>query len=54
MRRKYSLVFATAFALLPAGSTVAQVAESGYSLPLSLALKAVTTLSFSHGTALHP
>lgn len=43
MRHSFSLAVATAFAILPLASASAQVAESGYSLPLALALKAATT-----------
>jgi uncharacterized protein GlcG (DUF336 family) len=43
MRHSLSLAFATALATLPLGSAVAQVAETGCSLPLTLALKATTT-----------
>ena len=42
MRHKYSLAVVTAFAVFPLGSAMAQVAQSGYSLPLALALKAAT------------
>jgi len=42
MRHKFSLVLVAAFAALPLGSATAQVAESGYSLPLALAVKAAT------------
>ena len=42
MRHKFSSALAAAFAVLPLGSTVAQIGESGYSLPLALALKAAT------------
>ena len=42
MRRKFSLAVVTAFAVLPLGSAIAQVGQSGYSLPLALALKAAT------------
>jgi uncharacterized protein GlcG (DUF336 family) len=42
MRRKFSLAVVTALAVLPLGSATAQVGESGYSLPLALALKAAT------------
>ena len=42
MRPKFTLAFAAAFALFPLGSAIAQVAESGYSLPLALAVKAAT------------
>ena len=42
MRHKFSLAFVAAFAVLPLESAIAQVGESGYSLPLSLAVKAAT------------
>ncbi|MFY9958230.1 GlcG/HbpS family heme-binding protein [Bradyrhizobium sp.] len=43
MRHKFTLAaFVAAFAVLPLGSAVAQVGESGYSLPLALAVKAAT------------
>jgi uncharacterized protein GlcG (DUF336 family) len=42
MRHKFSLAFAATFAVFPLGSAIAQVGESGYSLPLALALKAAT------------
>ena len=42
MRRKFSLVFVAAFAAFALGSAIAQVGESGYSLPLALAVKAAT------------
>ena len=42
MRHKFSLAFAAAFAVFPLGSAIAQVGESGYSLPLALAVKAAT------------
>src|ERR1700758_3412180 len=43
MRHKLlSLAFVAAFAVFPLASAVAQVGESGYSLPLALALKAAT------------
>jgi uncharacterized protein GlcG (DUF336 family) len=42
MRHQFSLALAAAFATLPLGSAVTQVAEGGYSLPLTLALKAAT------------
>jgi uncharacterized protein GlcG (DUF336 family) len=42
MRSKFSLALAATFAVLPLGSAMAQVAESGYALPLTLALKAAT------------
>jgi uncharacterized protein GlcG (DUF336 family) len=43
MRHKFPLAFMAAFAALPLGSAVAQVNQSGYSLPLALAMKAATT-----------
>ena len=42
MRYKYSLALVATFAALPLGSAMAQVGESGYSLPLTVALKAAT------------
>src|SRR4029077_314221 len=42
MRRKLSLAFVAAFAVLPPGSVIAQVGGSGYSLTLALAMKAAT------------
>src|SRR5712672_4730255 len=42
MRYKFSLALMAAFAL-PLGSAIAQVNQSGYSLPLALAIKAATT-----------
>ena len=42
MRHKLSLAFMAAFAVFPLGSVVAQVGQSGYSLPLALAVKAAT------------
>jgi uncharacterized protein GlcG (DUF336 family) len=42
MRHKFSLAFAAAFAVFPLGSAIAQVGQSGYSLPLALAVKAAT------------
>jgi uncharacterized protein GlcG (DUF336 family) len=42
MRYKYSLALVATFTALPLGSAMAQVAESGYSLPLTLALKAAS------------
>src|SRR5229473_3728618 len=42
MRHKLSLAFVAAFAVFPLGSAIAQVGESGYSLPLALAVKAAT------------
>src|SRR5580704_11708445 len=40
MRLKFSLALMGAFALFPLGAAFAQVGESGYSLPLALAMKA--------------
>jgi uncharacterized protein GlcG (DUF336 family) len=42
MRLKFSLAFVAASAVLPLGSALAQVGQSGYSLPLALAVKAAT------------
>jgi uncharacterized protein GlcG (DUF336 family) len=42
MRHKSSLALAAALAVLPLGSAIAQVNQSGYSLPLALAMKAAT------------
>jgi uncharacterized protein GlcG (DUF336 family) len=42
MRHKFFLAFVAAFAVFPLGGAIAQVAESGYSLPLALAVKAAT------------
>src|SRR6267143_3453735 len=42
MRHKLSLALVAAFAVLPLGSAIAQVGQSGYSLPLALAVKAAT------------
>lgn len=42
MRHKLSLAFVAAFAVFPLGSAIAQVAESGYFLPLALSAKAAT------------
>jgi len=49
MLRRYRLAFVAAFTAFPLGSAMAQVGESGYSLPLSLALKASTTAIASCG-----
>jgi uncharacterized protein GlcG (DUF336 family) len=46
--------FALAVATLPLGSAVAQVAESGYSLPLTLAQKAATSVIASCGSNGYP
>jgi uncharacterized protein GlcG (DUF336 family) len=43
MPYRFSLIFAAAFTMLPLSNASAQVAESDYSLPLTLALKAATT-----------
>src|SRR6476660_1748572 len=42
MRHKFSAAFVAAFAVFPLGSATAQIGESGYSLPLALAMKAAT------------
>ena len=42
MRHKLSLDFMATLAVLPLGSAIAQVGQSGYSLPLALAVKAAT------------
>jgi uncharacterized protein GlcG (DUF336 family) len=42
MRHKLSAAFVAAFAVFPLGSAIAQVGQSGYSLPLALAMKAAT------------
>ena len=42
MRHKFPLAFVVASAAFPLGSAIAQVGESGYSLPLALAMKAAT------------
>ena len=42
MRHKFSLALVAAFAVFPLGSAIAQVGQSGYSLPLALAVKAAT------------
>ena len=42
MRYKFSLALMAAFAAFPLGSAIAQVGESGYSLPLAVAVKAAT------------
>jgi uncharacterized protein GlcG (DUF336 family) len=42
MRYKFSLALVAAFAAFPLGSAIAQVNQSGYSLPLALAMKAAT------------
>jgi uncharacterized protein GlcG (DUF336 family) len=40
MRHELSLAFVAAFAAFPLGTAIAQVGQSGYSLPLALAVKA--------------
>jgi uncharacterized protein GlcG (DUF336 family) len=42
MRHNLSLAFMAALAVLPLGGALAQVGQSGYSLPLALAMKAAT------------
>jgi uncharacterized protein GlcG (DUF336 family) len=42
MRHKLSLALVTALTAVPLGGAIAQVGESGYSLPLALAMKAAT------------
>src|SRR3954465_3178311 len=42
MRHTFSLATMAAFAVFPLGSAIAQVGQSGYSLPLALAVKAAT------------
>src|SRR5229473_465750 len=42
MRHKFSLAFVAVLAAFPLGSATAQVGQSGYSLPLALAMKAAT------------
>jgi uncharacterized protein GlcG (DUF336 family) len=42
MRHRLFLAFVAAFAVFPLGGAIAQVAESGYTLPLALAVKAAT------------
>src|SRR5882757_7597727 len=42
MQHKLSLALVAAFAVFPLGSAIAQVGQSGYSLPLALAVKAAT------------
>jgi uncharacterized protein GlcG (DUF336 family) len=42
MQHRLSLATIAAFAVFPLGSAMAQVGESGYSLPLALAMKAAT------------
>jgi uncharacterized protein GlcG (DUF336 family) len=42
MRHRFPLAVVAAFTMFPLGSAMAQVGESGYSLPLALAMKAAT------------
>ena len=42
MRYKLSLALVAALTAVPLGGAIAQVGESGYSLPLALAVKAAT------------
>ena len=42
MRHRFSLALAVAFAAFPLGGAMAQVGQSGYTLPLALAMKAAT------------
>lgn len=42
MRHRFFLAFVAVFAVFPLGGAIAQVAESGYTLPLALAVKAAT------------
>src|SRR5476649_557548 len=42
MWHKFSLALVATFAVFPFGSAIAQVGQSGYSLPLALAMKAAT------------
>jgi hypothetical protein len=43
MRQKFYLALATVSAMLPLGSAAARIAESGYSLPLPIAVKAAAS-----------
>lgn len=45
MQHKFSLALAAAFAVLPLGSAIAQVGESGYSLPLALKASTIAIAS---------
>ena len=54
MRHHFPLALATAVAILPLRSAVAQVAESGYVLPLTLAQKAATSAIASCGRNGYP
>lgn len=54
MRHKFCLAFAAAFAVFPLASAVAQGGESGYSLPLSLAVKAATKAIATYASNCYP
>jgi uncharacterized protein GlcG (DUF336 family) len=54
MRHTFSLALVAAFAAFPLGSANAQVGQSGYSLPLALALKAATTAIANCGSNGYP
>jgi uncharacterized protein GlcG (DUF336 family) len=54
MHHHFSLALAAAFATLSLGSAVADVAETGYSLPLTLALKAATASIASCASSGYP
>jgi len=54
MRHPLSLAFVAAVALAPVGNAAAQVDESGYSLPLTLALKAATSAIASCASSGYP
>jgi Haem-degrading len=54
MRHKFSLAFVAALAVFPLGSAIAQVGESGYSLPLALAVKAATKAIATCASNGHP
>jgi hypothetical protein len=54
MHHYFSLALAAAFATLPLRSAVAQVAETGYSLPSTFALKAATASIASCASSGYP
>src|SRR5258708_9876967 len=54
MRHKLSLAFVAAFAVFPLGNAIAQVGQSGYSLPLALAVKAATKAIATFATNGYP
>ena len=54
MRHSFSLAVATAFTILPLVSASAQVAESGYSLPLALALTGLLAAAMIHNGSAVP